>query len=316
MLIAARVAPLTRHIGLVPTAVVTHTEPFHLSKAIATLDYVSRGRAGVRVQVAGRAPRPRTSAGAASRRVATTTPGAARWSPTCSTRRPTTSRCCAGSGTAGRTTPRSATSPPAGSSTGTSCTTSTSRRRFSVKGPSITPAAAAGPADRRRARPRRACRTRLVARSADVGFVTPPDAARRARDRRRRSGPRRPPGGRERAGARLRRPGRVPRRRRGRRPAPAGTGSTSGRAPSTPATPRSSSARPAQLADLLQEWHAAGLTGFRLRPADAAARPARRSPTALVPELQRRGAVPHRLRGAHPARPLGLPRPANRYASA
>ena len=55
VLIASRVAPLTSHIGLVPTAVVTHTEPFHLSKAIATLDYVSTGRAGVRVQVAGRA---------------------------------------------------------------------------------------------------------------------------------------------------------------------------------------------------------------------------------------------------------------------
>src|SRR3954452_7678207 len=49
--VAARVAPLTRSIGLVPTAVVTHTEPFHLSKAIATLDYVSGGRAGVRVKV-------------------------------------------------------------------------------------------------------------------------------------------------------------------------------------------------------------------------------------------------------------------------
>ena len=36
-----------------PTAIVTHTEPFHLSKAIATLDYVSTGRAGVRVQVVG-----------------------------------------------------------------------------------------------------------------------------------------------------------------------------------------------------------------------------------------------------------------------
>ena len=54
MLIAARVAPLTRHIGIVPTAVVTHTEPFHVSKAIATLDYVSSGRAGVRVQVSRR----------------------------------------------------------------------------------------------------------------------------------------------------------------------------------------------------------------------------------------------------------------------
>lgn len=44
--IAARVAPLTSAIGLVPTATVTHTEPFHLSKAIATLDFVSLGRAG------------------------------------------------------------------------------------------------------------------------------------------------------------------------------------------------------------------------------------------------------------------------------
>ncbi|MGW6023901.1 LLM class flavin-dependent oxidoreductase [Streptomyces sp. NPDC055099] len=54
VLIAARVAPLTRHIGLVPTVVATHTEPFHISKAIATLDYVSTGRAGLRVQVSAR----------------------------------------------------------------------------------------------------------------------------------------------------------------------------------------------------------------------------------------------------------------------
>ncbi len=51
VLIADRVAPSTRHIGLVPTVLVTHTEPFHISKAIATLDYVSTGRAGLRVQV-------------------------------------------------------------------------------------------------------------------------------------------------------------------------------------------------------------------------------------------------------------------------
>jgi alkanesulfonate monooxygenase SsuD/methylene tetrahydromethanopterin reductase-like flavin-dependent oxidoreductase (luciferase family) len=55
VLIAARVAPLTRHIGLVPTATVTHTEPFHISKSIATLDYVSTGRAGWRAQVSGKA---------------------------------------------------------------------------------------------------------------------------------------------------------------------------------------------------------------------------------------------------------------------
>ncbi|ANZ39919.1 hypothetical protein BBK82_31640 [Lentzea guizhouensis] len=52
VLIAARVAPLTSRIGLVPTAVVTHTEPFHVSKAIATLDHVSGGRGGVLLDVA------------------------------------------------------------------------------------------------------------------------------------------------------------------------------------------------------------------------------------------------------------------------
>ena len=44
-------APLTQRIGLIPTVNVTHTEPFHIRKTIATLDYVSLGRAGVRVQV-------------------------------------------------------------------------------------------------------------------------------------------------------------------------------------------------------------------------------------------------------------------------
>ena len=45
----------------------------------------------------------------------------------------------------------------------------------------------------------------------------------------------------------------------------------------------------------------AGLTGFRLRPA-VAAHDLPRITRELVPELQRRGAVPHRLRGRHPAR--------------
>lgn len=51
VLVAARIAPLTRHIGLVPVATVTHTEPFHVSKSIATLDYVSHGRAGWQARV-------------------------------------------------------------------------------------------------------------------------------------------------------------------------------------------------------------------------------------------------------------------------
>ena len=54
----------TRYIGFVPTAITAHTEPFHLSKAVATLDYVSSGRAGIRVQVGARAaPRPTSAAG-------------------------------------------------------------------------------------------------------------------------------------------------------------------------------------------------------------------------------------------------------------
>jgi alkanesulfonate monooxygenase SsuD/methylene tetrahydromethanopterin reductase-like flavin-dependent oxidoreductase (luciferase family) len=44
--LAAGMTPLTRRIGFVPVATVTHTEPFHLSTAIATLDYVGCGRAG------------------------------------------------------------------------------------------------------------------------------------------------------------------------------------------------------------------------------------------------------------------------------
>lgn len=51
VLVAARVAPLTRHVALMPVATTTHTEPFHLSTALATLDFVSGGRAGWLVEV-------------------------------------------------------------------------------------------------------------------------------------------------------------------------------------------------------------------------------------------------------------------------
>lgn len=44
--VLARVAPETARVGLVPTLTTTHTEPFHVSSAVATLDWVSRGRAG------------------------------------------------------------------------------------------------------------------------------------------------------------------------------------------------------------------------------------------------------------------------------
>ncbi|MFL1378012.1 LLM class flavin-dependent oxidoreductase [Nocardiopsis protaetiae] len=51
LLTLAAVAPRTRRIGLVPAVTVTHTEPFHVSKAVASLDFASRGRAGWRVEV-------------------------------------------------------------------------------------------------------------------------------------------------------------------------------------------------------------------------------------------------------------------------
>ncbi|MEU6702640.1 LLM class flavin-dependent oxidoreductase [Streptomyces wuyuanensis] len=49
--VLSRVAPATERIGLVPTVTTTHTEPFHVSTAVATLDWVSRGRAGWAVGV-------------------------------------------------------------------------------------------------------------------------------------------------------------------------------------------------------------------------------------------------------------------------
>ncbi|WP_375385513.1 LLM class flavin-dependent oxidoreductase [uncultured Microbacterium sp.] len=55
LLIASRVSPVTSRIGLIPTVTATHTEPFHVSKGIATLDYTSEGRAGWQVKVSGRA---------------------------------------------------------------------------------------------------------------------------------------------------------------------------------------------------------------------------------------------------------------------
>ncbi|GAA1089174.1 LLM class flavin-dependent oxidoreductase [Tsukamurella spumae] len=54
-LLAARLAPSVPRIGLVPTITTTHTEPFHASKAVATLDYVSGGRAGVLAATTGAA---------------------------------------------------------------------------------------------------------------------------------------------------------------------------------------------------------------------------------------------------------------------
>jgi alkanesulfonate monooxygenase SsuD/methylene tetrahydromethanopterin reductase-like flavin-dependent oxidoreductase (luciferase family) len=70
----------------------------------------------------------------------------------------------------------------------------------------------------------------------------------------------------------------------------------------------------AELADVLQEWQAAGLSGFRLRPAtiphdlEAISR-------SLVPELQNRGVFRTEYEATTLRGLLGLPRPANRYVA-
>jgi alkanesulfonate monooxygenase SsuD/methylene tetrahydromethanopterin reductase-like flavin-dependent oxidoreductase (luciferase family) len=59
LLIASRVAPVTQRIGLIPTVTTTHTEPFHISKAVATLDHASLGRAGWQPKISGRSDEAR-----------------------------------------------------------------------------------------------------------------------------------------------------------------------------------------------------------------------------------------------------------------
>jgi alkanesulfonate monooxygenase SsuD/methylene tetrahydromethanopterin reductase-like flavin-dependent oxidoreductase (luciferase family) len=71
---------------------------------------------------------------------------------------------------------------------------------------------------------------------------------------------------------------------------------------------------PADLADLVQDWHAAGLAGFRLRPA-ALPHDLRQITSTLVPELQRRGLFRDRYEAATLRGLLGLDRPVNRYAT-
>jgi alkanesulfonate monooxygenase SsuD/methylene tetrahydromethanopterin reductase-like flavin-dependent oxidoreductase (luciferase family) len=71
---------------------------------------------------------------------------------------------------------------------------------------------------------------------------------------------------------------------------------------------------PGDLADLLQQWHAAGAAGFRLRPATLP-HDLLQITNGLVPELRNRGA----FHNAYPAKTLrgtlDLPRPANRYSN-
>jgi alkanesulfonate monooxygenase SsuD/methylene tetrahydromethanopterin reductase-like flavin-dependent oxidoreductase (luciferase family) len=316
VLIAARVAPVTRHIGLVPVVVVTHTEPFHASKAIATLDYVSSGRAGVQVRVStrpdeaahfGRRAIPpldlRDRADPAVQQLIDGLFAEAAdyvevirrlwdsWEDDAEIRDTAT----------GRFVDR-----------GKLHYVKFSGDYFSVKGPSITPrppqgqpvVAAlghAGPA------------YRLIGQAADVGFVTPHDPAQaraivaevRAAHAEAGRGPETinvfadlvvflAPDARAAAD------------RKARLDELAGREYTSDAAVFT--------GTPAQLASLLQEWQQAGLSGFRLRPGGIPA-DLRAITRDLVPELQRRGAFRTSYDAGPLRRRLGLSRPASRYAA-
>jgi alkanesulfonate monooxygenase SsuD/methylene tetrahydromethanopterin reductase-like flavin-dependent oxidoreductase (luciferase family) len=305
VLIASRAAPLTRHIGLMPTVVVTHTEPFHISKAIATLDYVSTGRAGVRVRVSASQPEAahfgRRDFGGP--RVNSLMDEAAdyvevirrlwdSWEDDAEIRDTATGRFI---------------------DRGKLHYIDFTGEYFSVKGPSITPRPpqgqplvgvlghAAGP-------------YRLIGRAADVGFVTPRDAG-DARSILSQVHAAADAAGRPSEAVHvfgdlvvfLDTPGALGADRKARLDELAGQEYASDAVIFTGSV--------AQLADLLLEWHNAGLSGFRLRPGvipddlEAITR-------SLVPELQRRGA----FRAGYEADTLrglfGLPRPVSRYATA
>ncbi|MET4641506.1 alkanesulfonate monooxygenase SsuD/methylene tetrahydromethanopterin reductase-like flavin-dependent oxidoreductase (luciferase family) [Streptomyces atratus] len=316
VLIAARVAPLTRHIGLVPTVVATHTEPFHISKAIATLDYVSTGRAGLRIQVSarqneaahfGRRAFPRfriedldspavheltaelfEEAGdyiEAVRRLWDS------WEDDAEIRDAAT----------GRFIDRDKLH-----------YIDFEGRHFSVKGPSITPRPPQGQ-PLVSALAHQSVPFQLVARSADIGYVTPHDTdqARAIVDEIR---------GEQAAAGRAEDPLHI----FGDLVVfldddPAAATARRDRLDGLAGYPYTSDAKvftgtPAQLADLLLEWQRTGLSGFRLRPAvighdlEAITR-------GLVPELQRRNAFRRAYEADTLRGLLGLSRPANRYAA-
>ncbi|MFG2358869.1 LLM class flavin-dependent oxidoreductase [Streptomyces sp. NPDC048521] len=315
VLVASRVAPLTRHIGVVPTVVATHTEPFHISKAIATLDYVSSGRAGLRVQITAR---PNEAAHFGRRTIdpidAYDSPAALElvtelfdeaadyvevvrrlwdsWEDDAEIRDAAT----------GRFVDRDKLH-----------YIDFEGRFFSVKGPSITPRPPQGQ-PLVTALAHQTIPYRLVARQADIGYVTPHDL--------------------EQARAIVAEI-RAEQQAAGRADqtvhvfgdlvvllddTPAEAEARRDRLDTLAGEPYTSDARiftgtAHQLADLLEELAEGGLTGFRLRPA-VAGHDLPRISRDLVPELRRR----HRFRDAYEADTLrgllGLGRPTNRYAAA
>ncbi|MFE9868398.1 LLM class flavin-dependent oxidoreductase [Streptomyces sp. NPDC005506] len=316
VLIAARVAPLTRHIGLVPTVVATHTEPFHISKAIATLDYVSTGRAGLRIQVSARQNEAAHFGHRAFPRFRIEDLD----SPAV---RELTAELFEEAGDYIETVRRLWDSWEDDAEIRDAATgrfidrdklhyIDFEGRHFSVKGPSITPRPPQGQ-PLVSALAHQSVPFQLVARSADIGYVTPHDTdqARAIVDEIR---------GEQAAAGRAEDPLHI----FGDLVVfldddPAAATARRDRLDGLAGYPYTSDAKvftgtPAQLADLLLEWQRAGLSGFRLRPAvighdlEAITR-------GLVPELQRRNAFRRAYEADTLRGLLGLSRPANRYAA-
>jgi alkanesulfonate monooxygenase SsuD/methylene tetrahydromethanopterin reductase-like flavin-dependent oxidoreductase (luciferase family) len=317
VLVAARVAPLTRDIGLIPTVIVTHTEPFHASKAVATLDYVSGGRAGVRIRVSaspheaalfGRRSVPRLNledrADPAVQQLATGLFDEAAdyaevirrlwdsWEDGAEIRDTAT----------GRFVDR-----------GKLHYIDFAGEYFSVKGPSITPRPPQGQ-PLVSALGHATASYQLIGRAADVGFVTPRDAG-QARAIVAEIRAAQAAAGRAQETIHifgdlvvfLGADATTAAGRKARLDELAGGEYTSDAAVFT--------GTPGQLADLLQEWEQAGLSGFRLRPG-AIPDDLEAITRAVVPELQRRGAFRTAYEAGSLRGRLGLSRPASRYATA
>ena len=315
VLIAARAAPLTRHLGLIPTVIATHTEPFHVSKAIATLDYVSGGRAGVRIRVSaspeeaahfGRRSFPALSLAdrddPAVRQLTTRLLDEAAgyvevlrrlwdsWEDDAEIRDTATGRFI---------------------DRGKLHYIAFTGAYFRVKGPSITPRPPQGQPVVS-ALGHGAAPYQLIAAAADIGYVTPRDAADAraivAQIRAAADAAGRPPETIRIFGDLVVFLGASVEEAAGRK---ARMDERAGYVYTSDATVFTGT--PAQLAGLLREWQQAGLAGFRLRPGtipddlEAITR-------ALVPELQRRGLFRTAYQAGTLRGLLGLSRPASRYA--